>query len=151
MGNSNFVPVLVIILFVPQWRNKQRARNEWIPQIQKMAEANFFPPTKAFDLAKEAEKYIPNDSALVKLWPMIAWANSFQTKPEGANVYWKDYNDAKGEWKFIGKTPLKNVWIPQGFPRIKIEKKGFITIFSPILRQNLILNWIVWVNILKIW
>jgi formylglycine-generating enzyme required for sulfatase activity len=31
----------------------------------------------------------------------------------------------------IGKTPLKNVWVPRGFPRIKIEKKGFKTIYSP--------------------
>jgi hypothetical protein len=57
------IPVLILvvlaILFIPQWIKKQKARNEWIPEIQKMVEANFLPPTKAFDLAKEAEKYIP--------------------------------------------------------------------------------------------
>lgn len=82
-------------------------------------------------MAKEAERYIPNDSALLKLWPTIAFPFSFQTTPSGANVYWKDYNDMKGEWKLIGKTPLKNIWIPQGFTRIKIEKTGFITVLSP--------------------
>jgi dienelactone hydrolase len=46
-------------------------------------------------------------------------------------MYWKDYNDVKGEWKLIGKTPLKNVWIPRGLHRIKIEKSGFKTIYSP--------------------
>ena len=121
-----FILVVLAILFVPKWRNKQKALNEWIPEIQKMAEANFITPTKAFDLAKEAEKYIPKDSALLKLWPKIASPFSFQTVPAGADVYWKDYNDTKGEWKLLGKTPLKNVWIPRGFTRIKIEKTGFI-------------------------
>jgi len=123
--------VVLAILFIPQWINKQKARNQLIPEIQKMTETYYFPPTRAFDLAKEAEKYIPKDSSLLKLWPTIADTFTFKTNPTGANVYWKDYNDAKGDWKFLGKTPLKNIWIPKGFARIKIDKSGFITVLSP--------------------
>ena len=118
-------------LFIPPILKIQKARNEWIPEIQKMAEANFLPPTSAFDLAMEAEKYVPHDSALLKLWPLISFAHSIQTEPTGADVYWKDYNDINGDWKFIGKTPLKNAWMPKGFPRIKIEKNGFKTVYNP--------------------
>jgi class 3 adenylate cyclase len=67
-----FVVIMVAILLVPRWMKTQKARNELIPEIQKMVEANFIPPTKAYDLAKEAEKYIPKDSALLKLWLRIA-------------------------------------------------------------------------------
>lgn len=124
-------------LFIPPVLKKQHARNKLIPEIEKMVEDNFnyLIPTKAFDLAIEAEKYIPNDSALLKLWPAIAQNVPFETSPAGANVYWKDYNDLKGEWKLIGQTPLKkDIRIPRGFPRVKIEMKGFKTIYSPTKR-----------------
>jgi dienelactone hydrolase len=132
-GTTILVLALAIFLFVPQLRNKQRARNELIPQIQQLSEETFIPSTKAFDLAKEAEKYIPKDSALIRLWPKIAGLASLQTNPAGAKVSWKDYNDVKGEWKLIGKTPFKDVWVPRGLQRIKIEKSGFETIYSSVL------------------
>ncbi len=44
-------------------KKRNYARYELIPQIQKMVDDNFTPPTQAFDLAIEAEKYIPDDSA----------------------------------------------------------------------------------------
>ncbi|MEO7800837.1 MAG: SUMF1/EgtB/PvdO family nonheme iron enzyme [Ginsengibacter sp.] len=125
-----FVIAILLLLFLPSWMNKQRARNELIPEIKKLTEDNFF-TTKTFDLAKEAEKYISKDSALLKLWPQVAWPFSFKTSPAGASVYWKDYDDTKEEWKLIGKTPLESVLIPKGFTRIKIEKTGFKTMLSP--------------------
>ena len=73
----------------------------------------------------------------MKLWPAIAGIFTFQTEPAGADVYWKDYSDTKQDWKLLGKTPLKNIWIPQGFSRIKIEKPGFITVFSPATQWQL--------------
>ena len=134
------IPVIALGLLaafmVPPILKKQTARKKLIPEIQKLVDDNFamILPTKAFDLAKEAEKYIPNDSALIKVWPAIAQNFSFETIPAGADVYWKDYNDVTGTWKHIGKTPLKDIWFPRGFPRVKIEKSGFKTIYSPTIR-----------------
>ena len=118
-------------LIIPPLLRKQRARNVLIPQIQKMSEDNFFPPTKAFELAKKAERYISKDSALIKLWPKVASLTTFHTEPEGASVYWKDYNDINGEWKLVGNTPLEKIRMPKAFPRIKIEKDGYSPVFSP--------------------
>lgn len=50
--------------FIPPYFNKLNARNKTIPAIQKMVDENFRAPTKAFDMALEAEKFIPKDSAL---------------------------------------------------------------------------------------
>jgi len=69
-GKRKFaLPLLVVIVlgltgffFVLPWTKKQYARNTILPQIQKMVSENTRPPTKAFDLAFEAEKYIPDDS-----------------------------------------------------------------------------------------
>lgn len=120
---------------LPAWKKKQTARKDWIPQIQKMVEENSIIPTRAFDLAKAASRYIPKDSSLILLWPQIAASVSFETRPSGAEVFWKDYDDLKGEWKSLGTTPLTNIWFPRGFTRVKIEKPGFITVYNPRIRN----------------
>ena len=63
------------------WMKKQHAQNELLPAIQKSVNDNFHPPTEAFDMAVEAEKYIPKDSALVKLWPVLCTKVSMETEP----------------------------------------------------------------------
>ena len=109
-------------------KKRNYARYELIPQIQKMVEDNFTPPTQAYDLAVEAEKYIPDDSALINLWPKISDISSLNSQPEGASVYWKDYSQPEDPWKLLGVTPLQNVRIPYGSIRIKIEKEGYDTV-----------------------
>jgi hypothetical protein len=93
-----------------------------------MVEENFTPPCRAFELASEAEKYISNDSVLIQLWPKISATSSLQTQPEGAKVFWKDYDRPNDSWNFLGITPLKNFRIPLAYKRIMIEKDGFDTV-----------------------
>lgn len=113
---------------IPPYFNKLHARNTLLPAIQKMVDENFRAPTKAFDMALEAEKYIPNDSALIKLWARVSTQVSLITAPEGAEVFWKDYNNTDGAWRSAGITPLKDAKFPRGFLRIEIRKKGYQTI-----------------------
>ena len=119
---------LVGFLYVPRWLNTQKARTEWLPEIQKLVNDNFRPPTKAFDLATDAEKYIPNDSALIKLWPIVSATVSVETTPAGAEVFWKDYVTPDAPWRSAGITPLKNIRFPRSFLRMEIRKKGYQTI-----------------------
>jgi len=123
--------ILCIIGIKIYYNQKKRsyARLELIPQIQKMTEENFTPPFQAFDLATEAQKYIPDDSILINLWPQISENISLQTQPEGAHVFCKDYNHPTAIWKEIGITPFKDKKIPLDYKRIKIEKEGFQTLF----------------------
>lgn len=113
---------------VPQFLNKQRAKNELLPAIQKLADENFRAPTAAYDMAMEAEKYIPGDSALIKLWPLVASPAIMDTNPSGAEVWWKDYDNPNDAWRLAGVTPLDSVRFPRGFLRIEIRKPGFQTI-----------------------
>jgi class 3 adenylate cyclase/formylglycine-generating enzyme required for sulfatase activity/dienelactone hydrolase len=126
------LPVLVLVLlaaiFVPRWMKKQHARTVLIPSIQKLVDDNFRPPTQAFDMALEAEKYIPEDSALLKLWPVISTAVTMETEPAGAEVFWKDYNKPDAEWRSAGITPLRDSRFPRGYLRLEIRKKGYQTI-----------------------
>ncbi|MGZ8558845.1 MAG: SUMF1/EgtB/PvdO family nonheme iron enzyme [Chitinophagaceae bacterium] len=115
-------------IFIPPLVKKQNARNELLPAIQKLVSENFRPPTEAYDLAIKAEKYIGNDSSLIRLWPTLASVVSIETKPAGAEVFWKDYHTPGAEWRSAGITPLKNVRFPRSYLRMEIRKKGFQTI-----------------------
>ena len=116
------------ILFISPWMKKQHARNQLLPAIQKMVDENFVPPTEAFDMALEAEKYIPEDSALIKLWPKVSVNVSMQTKPSGAELWWKDYDKPNSAWRLAGTTDFKDVKFPRPYLRMEIRKKGYQTI-----------------------
>jgi hypothetical protein len=52
---------------IPPYLNKQHARSTVLPAIQKIADDNLYVPTDGCDMALEAEKYIAEDSVLIKL------------------------------------------------------------------------------------
>ena len=115
-------------IFIPSIAGKQNARTELLPAIQRLINENFRPPTEAFDLAVQAEKYIPGDSMLLNLWPIISVSVSVTTEPAGAEIYWKDYHKPGKEWRMAGTSPLKDVRFPRGYLRFEIRKKGYQTI-----------------------
>ncbi|MBI1342029.1 MAG: SUMF1/EgtB/PvdO family nonheme iron enzyme [Terrimonas sp.] len=120
--------VLAGFFIIPPYFKKLNARNKLLPAIQKMVEDNFRAPTRAYDMALEAEKVIPKDSSLIKLWPQVSVTLSMVTEPEGAEVYWKDYNQPDAEWRRAGTTPLEDARFPLGYLRMEIRKKGYQTI-----------------------
>ena len=126
------LPVVLLlaaaVIFIPPIVKRANARNKLLPAIQQMVNDNFRPPVEAFDMALEAEKYIPKDSSLDKLWPSIAWTFSLESQPSGAELYWKDYHDSTDNWRLAGTTPLKNILIPRSFLRLELRKKGYQTV-----------------------
>ena len=121
------------IKMISNQKKKNYAHNVIIPEIHKLVEENFTPPVRAFELATEAEKYIPKDTVLTKLWTKIALTSALHSQPEGAGIFWKDNDKPEDPWKFVGTTPAKNLRVPLAFVRIKIEKDGY----DPILLTSL--------------
>ena len=119
---------LAAYFFIPPYLNKIHARNTLLPAIQDLADNNFYMPTSGFDMALEAEKHLPGDSALIKLWPVIAAVISIETVPSEAEVYWKDYEKPDDEWRHAGTTPLKGLKLARGYLRMEIRKEGYQTI-----------------------
>lgn len=115
-------------ILIPVWVHKERARNELLPAIEGLAGKMFRSNRKIFDMAATAEKYLPNDPRLAKLWPSIANTMSIETEPAGAEVYWKDYDTPAAEWRFSGVSPLKEVKVPRDYLRLEIRKAGYQTI-----------------------
>jgi formylglycine-generating enzyme required for sulfatase activity/dienelactone hydrolase len=126
------VPVLLLlvaaVVFIPPWQQKQRARNELLPALQDMAGKMFRSNRKIFDVAMAAEKSLPNDPTLAKLWPSIATTLSIDTEPAGAEVFWKDYDTPAADWRLAGVTPIKEVKVPRDFLRVEVRKAGYQTI-----------------------
>ncbi len=111
-----------------QKRDVDRATFVLLPAIQKLVDENFRPPFQAYDMALEAKKYIPKDSALIKLWDRLTWTVPIETEPAGAEVFWKDYARPTMDWISLGTTPLKEATFRRTYLRIEIRKKGFQTI-----------------------
>jgi serine/threonine protein kinase/dienelactone hydrolase len=101
------------------------ARQEALPMITKLVEQNDY--LAAFFLARQVEKYIPEDPVLLKLWTDISRSYTVRTEPEGADVYYKEYSDIEGEWLYLGRSPLESIRFPRGVYRWKLVKEGFET------------------------
>ena len=101
------------------------ARQEALPIITNRAEKGDY--LAAFVLAEQAEKCIPEDPILLKLWPEISRPYTVRPDPDGTDVYYKEYSDIDGEWLYLGRSPLESIRFPRGVYRWKLVKKGFET------------------------
>jgi formylglycine-generating enzyme required for sulfatase activity/predicted esterase len=99
------------------------ARGVLLPEIDRLIAEDQY--SAAFALARKAEAYIPTDPRLAKVWPVVSRSVSIRTRPEGAEVYIREYEVLDGEWTHLGKSPLDNIRIPPGLFRWRVEKDGF--------------------------
>jgi eukaryotic-like serine/threonine-protein kinase len=126
------VPALLLVItaamLIPAWLKKEHARTVLLPAVEDRAATMVRSNGQLFDMASEVEKYLPGDPTLAKLWPSIATTLSVETEPEGAEVFWKDYNAPADSWRSAGVTPFKGVKVPRDFLRLQIRKPGYQTI-----------------------
>jgi len=131
---SIFIPILLVVaaviagavFLVRQSRESRWAREVALPEITRLSGTGKPGDLgRAFTYANRAEKSLSDDPALAKLWPLISYKVTLDTKPSGANVYRKEYADANARWELVGTTPLKEVRQPRGNFLWKFEKPGY--------------------------
>jgi len=124
------VIIAAVAAFAVWFFNRQAkirwARDEAVPEIIRLIENEQYIP--AFQLARKAEKFIPDDPLLEDLWPKMSEKVSIQTDPSGGDVYRKSYQDVNSTWEHLGKSPIESVKIPIGYFRWKIEKERYQTL-----------------------
>ena len=133
------VPLLLLVLLlvagaawmVKRSRDVRWAREVALPKISQLGDQGKL--GAAYALANKAEKLIPGDPALAKLWPAISYQLSLETTPPGVIVYRRDYVEAGAPWELVGTTPLKNVRQPRGTFLWKFEKPGYDTLLRTTL------------------
>jgi serine/threonine protein kinase/dienelactone hydrolase len=126
------VLILAVVLFSTWYSNRQSkilwAKEVALPEIKRLVDSDWRDYTEAYKIAEEAEKYIPDDPRLAELMSSCALNINIKTEPPGADVYVKEYDTPDSAWKHIGISPLKNIRMPIGFFRWKLEKEGYETV-----------------------
>jgi formylglycine-generating enzyme required for sulfatase activity/tRNA A-37 threonylcarbamoyl transferase component Bud32/dienelactone hydrolase len=112
-------------VLVKRSRDATWARSIALPEISQLYDQGKF--GQAFALATKAEKAIPGDAALAKLWPVISYDIYLETSTSGVDVYRREYADPAAPWEFVGKSPLNRVRQPRGMFVWKFEKPGYGT------------------------
>ncbi len=106
------------------------ARQELLPEIERLIVENWPDVIEAYQLAEEAEKYIPSDPKLSELFSECSMKISIKTDPPGADIYSKAYKAPDSEWEYVGISPIEKIRVPVGYFRWKIEKEGYETILA---------------------
>jgi serine/threonine protein kinase/dienelactone hydrolase len=106
------------------------ARQELLPEIERIINLSWHDTTEAYSLAEEAEKYIPSDPKLGELISRCSREIRIETVPPGAKIYMKDYKFPESEWKYVGRSPIDSLRMPLGFFRWKIEKEEYETVHA---------------------
>jgi serine/threonine protein kinase/dienelactone hydrolase len=112
------------------WRSNRRdwASERGVPQVIQLFEDQR--PLSAFLLMKEAEGFVPGDSRLAEIKEKHLRRVSVNSTPAGATVEIKDYYETDRSpkphsgWYSLGRTPLKDVLIPDGYFRWRVTKEG---------------------------
>ena len=121
------VALVVIAAAASVWFYQRSEKQHWareqaIPRIAVLMNQNKW--IAAFQLTREAQKYLPGDARLDQLAHDVAHTASVHTSPPGATVEIKDYQSPNDAWLPLGTTPLDNVPIPSGYLRWRISKAG---------------------------
>jgi formylglycine-generating enzyme required for sulfatase activity/dienelactone hydrolase len=106
------------------------ARQELIPEIERLVDDSWRDYTEAYALALEAEKRIPGDARLAELFSRCSLNLSVTTEPAGAEIYVRNYASPDDDWEHLGLSPLESVRLPIGILRWKIEKPGYETVLA---------------------
>jgi formylglycine-generating enzyme required for sulfatase activity/predicted Ser/Thr protein kinase len=118
------VAAAVLVLWMLRQATQARwARQEGLVELQSLAAAQEY--AEAFALATRLERVIPDDPQLAQLWSAIAVIGSITTEPDGADVYAQPYAEPAAEWRHLGQTPLRELRLPVGDYRWRLEKTAY--------------------------
>src|SRR2546426_7196461 len=110
--------VLVLIAGLATWRVRTNLQAKWaeqkaIPEITRLVATR--EDFAAFRLARQTERYLPDNPVLAKVKQDFTVPVSVRTIPPGADVYLKQYADAAGGWEYLGKDGERRADLA-GFP-----------------------------------
>jgi dienelactone hydrolase/predicted Ser/Thr protein kinase len=113
-------------------------KEQAIPQIHQLAvDRN---GVGIYRQVRQAERFAPNDADLKKFEAQYLWPQMFHTSPPGADVYLRQYKNARGVWEYLGKTPLESVPLLDAQYAVKFSKAGYETLEVSDDEDNLILD-----------
>ena len=127
------VVALVVLGAASAWIYRGYAKSRWareqaLPEIARLAAQEKY--AAALLLAQEANRYIPKDPELAKVWNEISREVLIDSKPQGAEVKFKEYATPDADWTLVGRTPMPKVRVPLGLLRWRVSRPGYSTIYE---------------------
>ena len=107
----------------------EETRNS-IDEIEELVQSSWRDYSKAYDLAMEAAKIIPNDTRVQRLIKRSSMKINVNTEPEGAQVFIKKYDQPDAPWEEVGITPIDSLQLPISVFKWRIEKEGYETVLA---------------------
>jgi formylglycine-generating enzyme required for sulfatase activity/dienelactone hydrolase len=105
--------------------NVRWARDEALPKIRALADAGYHEYLAAYQLAVQAERYLPVDKELQQLLGVVSKPMDFVSEPAGATVWAMPYGEPTAPWELVGVTPIAKRRMASAWYRFKLEKAGF--------------------------
>jgi tRNA A-37 threonylcarbamoyl transferase component Bud32/dienelactone hydrolase len=130
------IPALLAVIALATgvtWFVRRNAQERWTREKALPAIAGFMEKgnyAAAFRLARQAERYVPDDPLITRLKRDFSLPVSIYSTPPGADVYLRAYSDLSGDWEYLGRSPVERTRIPLGYFRWRITKQGFQTLES---------------------
>lgn len=111
------------------WRQRSVAwARSAIVEAEKLAHAEKY--FEAYELLRQAERYIPGDASVARLLPVVTDVLTVKTAPAGASVYLRRYDPDRpadeGPRVLAGTTPIEGLSIGRADYVLEIEKDGFV-------------------------
>jgi predicted Ser/Thr protein kinase/dienelactone hydrolase len=139
---------LVLLLVVAAaggiWFYHRIERRRWAREVAVPRALDLFRddrPLAAFELLKDAERWMPGDRALAKIEAEHSETVSVDSSPRGAVVDLQDYLDPEMTPVRLGVTPLRDVRIPKGYFRWKISgQSGGEIVTAPLRHQKMVFD-----------
>jgi serine/threonine protein kinase/dienelactone hydrolase len=111
---ASVVLVLIIAAVSGGFAYRRSARIHWVsqvavPEMEKLALDR--KGVAFYRLARQAESYSPDSPELKLVETKYLRSQSILSTPAGADVYFREYGDSRGDWEYLGKTPLEGKFL----------------------------------------
>ena len=84
---------------------------------------------EAYDLLAQARQIIPDDSALIEIWPEVTRSLTVTSEPPGATVRARRFTDlesgAEPVWATLGTTPIQDLVVPRDDHLLQLSLDGY--------------------------
>ncbi len=94
-----------------------------LPAIERSLEQDDY--AGAFKLIEQVRPYVAENPRFRTLAAQAVGTISITTTPLGAEIFLRDYSDLNPRWDPIGKSPLRQFKLPQGFKRWRMTLPGY--------------------------
>lgn len=124
------VGIALVGLPIAYWYQQKQDEQRWfeheaLPAVDAHIQRDEY--AKAYALLQEAERRVGTGSVSAETWNQVAVTVNVDSSPSAANVSYRLYEAADGQWTSLGRTPIDGIKLPRGWLVLRFEKEHYAT------------------------